>query len=781
MMSTGMIATVNFEDKQLEQCGVKRDIEENLDVSEEIIVNTNGYFLDKIESKDVTMYFEEHLESCDKATVDYKDSIVSVPLTEDLMDEKWNCETTAESSWKEIKIDEQENDEETIATFVTAEGQQLALYAVEGYDDIFAVAVYDESGEPPTNFEFLMKADVERLINEGAVRTVKKPSQIKKRLITTQPPMLYHNGDFEEINERANDKIFTRNTSIDNSEKSIVKEKDCGLVHDYKTCQNYNDSIKNNSASDRIHITADEQSDITYFMMDNDSVNIAEQSDENQNNTESEDELMERSTVQYILLEGDHQSDSELTFDEIQATLQNLKTSREKASKKGDKKFSELQDDESISFSPDVHDSSSIEPSNEDMDELDLYMSSNNCGSVTEDDRQRLIDTLTDSPPSTTMTASTPQPQLKIKRSRKQQLISVNRDDAEIIIQPASMLSEEEQANKKRGRRRQLSTQMRVTMPNTKRIKRKRREIVEVIDLDADEEEKQPKDNVVEITLDDSKDKYSSDKENEIIMVRDSDSDNDDEEEEEDDDDEDDDDEDEESADDLTKLNGMIRCKHCSKNFRHRRAFDTHLRICQKSSANALRLDERKSKDKKESQKVRKQYACKICQEKFDVVVVLARHVRTAHSQRKKHRIRDKSWRLIQQKKITLREEEEKELSNDDDTPKSELSMLARVKRKRKQKCNYSWEKKELNCADCGRWFPSSAMLDAHSLQHGTKKSEQLRRCHVCKKLIKSRMLFLQHLKVHSDTPRILRRRLRARPSARKIASPRKRGRPRKF
>lgn len=188
---------------------------------------------------------------------------------------------------------------------------------------------------------------------------------------------------------------------------------------------------------------------------------------------------MERSTVQYILLEGDHQSDSELTFDEIQATLQNLKTSREKASKKGDKKFSKLRNDESISFSRDVmHDSSSIEPSNEDMDELDLYMSSNNCGSVTEDDRQRLIDTLTDSPPSTTMTTSTPQPQLKIKRSRKQQLISVNRDDAEIIIQPASMLSEEEQTNKKRGRRRRrLSTQMRVTMPNTKKIKRKRREV----------------------------------------------------------------------------------------------------------------------------------------------------------------------------------------------------------------------------------------------------------------------------------------------------------------
>lgn len=159
---------------------------------------------------------------------------------------------------------------------------------------------------------------------------------------------------------------------------------------------------------------------------------------------------------------------------------------------------------------------------------------------------------------------------------------------------------------------------------------------MEVIDLDADEEEKQPNSNVVEITLDDSKDKYSSDKENEIIMVRDSDSDNGDDEEEEEDDDDDDD---EESTDDLTKLNGMMRCEHCSKNFRQRRAFDTHLRICQKSPANALRLDERKSKDKKESQKVRKQYACKICQEKFDVVVVLARHVRTAHSQRKKHRL----------------------------------------------------------------------------------------------------------------------------------------------
>ncbi|CAL1678441.1 unnamed protein product [Lasius platythorax] len=787
-ISDEIITTCSFQDKKLEQCVMRKEhVEDSLVVGEEIVVDTNGYLPEKIKSKtDATMYFEENLETYDKAAVDYKESIVSVPLTESLIDEKWACETIAEScSWRDIDIDQQESDEETIATFVTAAGQQLALYAVEDSDEIFAVAVYDESGEPPSNFQFLMKADVERLIGEGAVRTVKKPSQMKKRLITTQPPVFYHKEDFEEVHEQANDNIFTHDTSIDSSEKSIVQEEDYEIIHNYKTCQNYNDSDKiNSTSSDRIHITADEQSNITYFMMDN---NSAEQSDESQDNGESENELMERSTVQYILFEGDHQSDSELTFDEIQATLQNLKTSRERASERGDdKKSGKLQDDESSSSFPRniLHDSStSIEQSNEDMDELDLYLSPTNRTrvSVTEDDRQRLIDTLTDSPPSTTMTASTPQPQLKVKRSRKQQLISVNRDDGEIIIQPSSMLSEEELTNKKRGRRRRrLSTQMHVTMPNTKRIKRtKRREVVEVIDLDADEEERQPKRNVVEITLDDSKDKYSSDKENEIIMVRDSDSDSGDDEEE--------DDDDEQSDNDLTKLNGAMRCEHCSRNFRQRRAFDTHLRICQKSLANAIRLGERKSKDKEESRKVRKQYACKICQEKFDVVVALARHVRAAHSQRKKHKLnlaspktQNKSWRSIQRKEVTSMEEEE-ELNDDDDTSKSELGMLARVKRKRKRRGNSSWETKKLDCAVCGRWFPSSALLDAHSLQHGTKKSEQLRRCHVCKKLIKSRMLFLQHLKVHSDTQRMLRRRLRTRPSARKITSPRKRGRPRKF
>ncbi|XP_029176900.1 probable serine/threonine-protein kinase fhkB isoform X2 [Nylanderia fulva] len=771
-MSDEMITTSSFQDKKFEECIIKKEdnIEESLVVGEEIVVDTNGYLPNKLKTN-TTMYFEENLETYDKVAADYKDSIdgVSVPLTESLIDDKWTCETMSES-WRELEMEQQESDEETIATFVTAAGTQLALYAVEDSDEIFAVSVYNESGEPPNDFQFLMKADVERLIGEGAVRTVKKPSQMKKRLITTQPPVFYRKGNFEEVYEQANDNIFTHDTSINSDEKNVVQEEDYEIIHTYKS-QNYNDSGKINSMSSDKHIT-DEQSDITYFMMDNNSVNIAEQSDENQENGEFENELVERSTVQYILLEDDHQSDSELTFDDIQTTLRNLKTSRERALEKGNDPKSKLRDDESSSsFSRNLHDSStSIEPSNEDLDELDLYMSPIR-NRVTEDDRQRLIDTLTDSPPPSTtptmMAASTSQ--LKVKRSRKQQLISVNRDDGEIIIQPASMLSEEELDDKKRGKRRRRlsSTQMHVAIsPNSKRIKRKKRREVEVIDLDVDEEERQPKSNVVEITLDDSKDKYSSDKENEIIMVRDSDSDNRDDE---DDDDDNDDDDDERSSDDLAKLNGVMRCEHCSRNFRQRRTFDAHLRICQKSPANALRFVERKDKEK--GQKVRKQYACKICQEKFDEVMALARHVRITHHPRKKQRTQEKSW---SSQEATS---EEKEELNDDDTSKSELDMLTRVKRRRRRKGNSSWETKKLNCGDCNRWFPSLALLNAHSLQHGTKKSEQLRRCHVCKKLIKSRMQFLQHLKLHSDTQRMLRRRLRTRPST----TPRKRGRPRKL
>lgn len=66
---------------------------------------------------------------------------------------------------------------------------------------------------------------------------------------------------------------------------------------------------------------------------------------------------------------------------------------------------------------------------------------------------------------------------------------------------------------------------------------------------------------------------------------------------------------------------------------------------------------------------------------------------------------------------------EEEELAHRSGAAKRELSMLARVKRKRRKRSNYTWEKNNLTCADCGKLFLSTTLLDAHVLQHGTKKS----------------------------------------------------------
>ncbi|KAG5312566.1 ZN384 protein, partial [Acromyrmex insinuator] len=783
VVSQGIITKFNFMENELKHAPPLNhdNIKENLTVNEEIIVSANGHLSGKVDCQTQSVYFEEDLETCDDTPARFDESIDIVPLSDDSsITEKWDCENVEVPVSKEDEIEDDEDDEETIATFVTAAGQQLALYAVEDSDEIFAVAVYDESDEPPTNFQFLMKSDVERLIGEGAVRTVKKPSQMKKRVFTAKPPMLCRK-------EEANDKTSICDASV-NNEKNIAQEDGSRIVHNYETYQNCSDKI-NLESSDSVHTVVDEP-DITYLMMNDSFVNIAEQSDECEDNIEFEDELVEHSTVQYILLEADHESESELTFDDIQATLQNMKISREKSLETNDKKSDKLQDDYS-SIQQDSRESSIKEESSfsEDADAFELYTPQSTidrtCVSVSEDDRQRLIDTLTDSPPSTTkITSQTP---LKVKRSRKQQLISVDRDDGEIIIQPASMMNDESIGKKRTTRRRRLP--IRVAMANrkgikgTRRIKRpKRRKVVEVIDLDVDEEEQQTTRNVVEITLDDNKDKCSSDKENEIIMVRDSDSSSSDHEENE---------KTEWASGRLTKLNGETRCEYCSRNFRYRRTLNMHLLVCQKVPTNALNLDKGKPKGKI-NKKINKQFTCKICQEKFDAVVVLARHVRLVHVPRKKNELSlssekssSKSLRSIREKEPNSTEEEESD--DEDDTTEKELSMLARVKRKRKQRNNYS-ESKKLDCAECGRWFPSTTLLNAHSLQHGIKRSEQLRKCHICKKYIKSRLLFLRHLRMHNDTQRtsgssskMVRRKLRGRPSTRKITSPRKRGRPRKF
>ena len=113
---------------------------------------------------------------------------------------------------------------------------------------------------------------------------------------------------------------------------------------------------------------------------------------------------------------------------------------------------------------------------------------------------------------------------------------------------------------------------------------------------------------------------------------------------------------------------------------------------------------------------IKKQYACKICQQKFDVVVALARHVRSEHSQRKKRRFS----KLSVERSTEIKEKKEHA------EPKKQMSIIKRIKKKRNQRPNYTWEVKKLSCSDCGRWFPSTALLRAHCLQHGTKKSGKI-------------------------------------------------------
>lgn len=198
--------------------------------------------------------------------------------------------------------------------------------------------------------------------------------------------------------------------------------------------------------------------------------------------------MMERSTVQYIFFENEQQSDSDLTFDEIQATLQNLKTSREKMLEKEDEKSNKLQDihsSDTVKQDTILHDFSRLKPVNENSDFSSLPSVTDNltCVSATDDkfenERQRLIDTLTGSPPplslpsSSTSLSSTLQ--LKVKRSRKQQLISVNRDDSEIIFQPPLLQNEEARNGKKRSKqRRRTPSQMRRGYIDAKRMKRTR-------------------------------------------------------------------------------------------------------------------------------------------------------------------------------------------------------------------------------------------------------------------------------------------------------------------
>ncbi|XP_076382227.1 uncharacterized protein LOC117224950 isoform X1 [Megalopta genalis] len=754
-------------------------IEESLVVGEEIIVDENLDLNQQIseeticESKETSEYFERNIDTT--IPIEYVED--SVPLsTRNIAKQKWLSndtinddillpepeESESEVSCSRMTSDDQYEDEETIATFVTATGQQLALYAVEDSEEIFAVAMYDESGVPPTSFQFLMKADVERLIGEGAVRTVRKPTQIKKQLLTTQPPIFFSKNDTTD------DVLIHSEKKIISTKNQKIQKKDNSWEENSTLMDDSNLNLHMKRVPNIIYTSDDKHSDLTYLMMDNCSVNIADNSDEYQEEDESDNEILEQSTVQYILFEGD-QSDSELTFDEIQATLRNLKTAESKSSRRQLNKKMDTEQNNFVNIKQTECDHSIDNSSN--CNHIANTLSERKLNSV--DSEKESLESFTDSTMNEIsnnanldlsngsiecVSPESTQIQYKTKRSRKQQLISVNREDSEIIIQPASLLSEEDKNVKKRGKRKKYRQRNR----ETKRMKKVKRKEVEVIEIDVDEEENmlQSKRDVVEITIDDSKDKCSSDKENEIIMVGDSDE--------------------ESSQSNSKKL--LLQCQHCARNFRQQRALETHLRVCSKSPSNLIRFKEQKMKHSNRTNEdaVKKQYTCKICQQKFDVVVVLARHVRSEHSQKKKRRFSKSS---IERSSIEVEEKKEPIET------KKQLTMIKKIKRKRNQRPNCTWEVKKLSCSDCGRWFPSAALLRAHCLQHGTKKTEhKIRRCHICQKLIRSRLLFVQHLKKHRSMQKniktisnIQKKLHTTRSVTSKITTLRKRGRPRKL
>lgn len=807
-------------------------IEETMVIGEEVVlsenIRTNVEVADDIDEDDVEetpMYFEENLNACEEITVNYDESTpissfidnrIKQEWCEDDSDEQLPLQLECEEGETAINYgedaDEEAEDEETIAVFVTAAGQQLALYAVEDSDEVFAVAVYDESGDPPTNFQFLMKSDVERLIGEGAVRTVKKPVQMKKQLWTTHPPVFVSKQD----------SMYSRMADeLDENEESDEF---------YQIRQKYNEWNKSMNINRNSQLELDtrisslapstgKQSDITYVMMDNNDASVVDQLEGSPEGIESDNEIVEQSTVQFILFEGD-QSDSELTFDEIQATLQNLRTSESKSvpKKSTTRKLSIEQSQQKTTNGMLVMNStanctSDVKPriisqkspvaSSEFGRKMQQIFPSTRKNHVSNaligrrqyfiDERQNLPNILTsseanvstddvvgtkeDSPNTSLQSISPGSIQLgsKVKRPRKQQLTSVNRGDSEIIIQPASLLSEDDNTHKRRGRRKRKTTDFdnNSRSGKSKRIKKTRRHrTVEVIEIDVDEERgtSQEKNDIIEITIDDNKEKGSSDKENEVIMVGDS---------------------DDESKEPVAKpLPSVLQCEHCSRNFRQKRALETHSRVCSKSPSNAQKRNKGLIRANSEQiiqsnlndgPVIKKQYTCKVCQEKFDEVVALARHVRKNHTQRKRGRL-SKSAVESKADKPPISEIEEIE---------TKAATVVQMTRKRKnQSPNRAWKVKQLNCIDCGRWFSSAALLTAHCLQHATKKSDQqIRRCQTCKKLIKSRLLYARHMKMHSKAKKntkpltnILQKKLRhTRQVANKIVSLRKRGRPRKF
>lgn len=309
------------------------------------------------------------------------------------------------------------------------------------------------------------------------------------------------------------------------------------------------------------------------------------------------------------------------------------------------------------------------------------------------------------------------------KRSRKQRLHSMNRGDSEIIIQSAAMISEEEELpplapirrKRKFGGRKGLPQRMK----KTKIVKKPRKhKHVEVIDIDEDERGESSQTAGETATEDGAKEKGSSDKENDVILLPSS-------------------DEEESAKESVEKpakktTTTRLTCEHCSKAFRMRRTYNMHRRVCPGP-------DRGKDSTSEDDEGVNnpstsgKRFSCKTCNEGFDVAVALARHVRSSHYVKKKvgrprlSESSDKSYKPATPERPKSTRTSARKLQSKNVVKK----VITPVKKSTKAKrivvtANFAeWKvTKQFECGKCRRWLPSMVHLRAHlHSQHTTKKS----------------------------------------------------------
>ncbi|OXU24296.1 hypothetical protein TSAR_011682 [Trichomalopsis sarcophagae] len=399
---------------------------------------------------------------------------------------------------------------------------------------------------------------------------------------------------------------------------------------------------------------------------------------------DSDTEIIEESTVQYILCDGDP-SDSEMTFDELQASLQSFKANKPSVNqtKTSTPQKTEKKKETIIRYSTFLKSSSKVAPILSQkrepvttvyrtyskspkkarmtnnllhpMKKIKQEVEDSSYGDTSAfDDGHLSSDDLSRNTSKQNASMSDTPGMVKVKRSRKQQLTMVNRTDSEIIIQSAYSEGEEEPVvMKKRGRRRKkLSPDPDYNPRKVLKKAKKANRSVEVIEIDVDESERA---SGQDSTLEGNKGKCSSDKENETISVNDSEAEAEVEE--------------EPSAPKKVKQ-PMMQCSHCNRNFRKRKALEKHVQVCPKSPAYIQKLEERK----KLAAQSGKRFKCKSCEETFDIAVSLARHVRVVHSLRKKKTKTERS-------ESSESEEEEEDVpgeSMEESSPKPESARKRR-------------------------------------------------------------------------------------------------------